>query len=300
MRYTFDINAGAVRKLQEDNYYAFGLRKVATAGQNKYLYNSKELQEELGQYDYGARMYDPVIGRWNVIDPLAENFQSLSPYSYTDNNPVNNTDPDGKDIHYGQGGGGGDLYTGVDAQALFGQLKAYHQVDEDDKKKKQKPKSEQLLDGLVSGLKDLANALALIRPATEDDPQSFSEWWDSIISAPSNISDIYSDGSLEDKTRLTASLFGLWRGKKPSVSGVMLAGAKSGSKYLYFGRIAVNKDVFHRVIKKDILRNAGDYAKKVGSNPDVSVVGENIQLIGNGPYKGKTFQTNLKASEYLK
>ncbi len=57
VRYTFNKHpvTGAVQKLQQDNYYAFGLKKVVTAGTNKYLYNGKELQDELGQYDYSPR-----------------------------------------------------------------------------------------------------------------------------------------------------------------------------------------------------------------------------------------------------
>ena len=88
------------------NYYPFGLQHK---GYNEFTspfgndkaeqrkFGGKELQEELGLgwYDITARNYDPTLGRWMNLDPLAEQMRRHSPYNYAFDNPIYFIDPDG-------------------------------------------------------------------------------------------------------------------------------------------------------------------------------------------------------------
>ena len=69
------------------NYYPFGApfadpETVVDADLQPYKYNGKELDRMHGldTYDYGARLYDPILGRWDRMDPMAERKPWQSPY----------------------------------------------------------------------------------------------------------------------------------------------------------------------------------------------------------------------------
>jgi RHS repeat-associated protein len=84
--------------VQMDDYYAFGLTYNSYSRENNivqdFKYNGKEEQDELGLkwLDFGFRMYDPALGRFTGIDPLATKYNWLTPYNYAENSPVANID----------------------------------------------------------------------------------------------------------------------------------------------------------------------------------------------------------------
>ncbi|OAN63257.1 hypothetical protein A8B79_15700 [Balneola sp. EhC07] len=109
VRATFRNNSGSPLLLQADDYYPFGLKMSdfsylnSGSDENKFTYNGKEFGGELGLnwYHYGARFYDPTVGRWLSVDPLG---QFHSSYLVNANNPLIYKDEDGEWVHIVVGG----------------------------------------------------------------------------------------------------------------------------------------------------------------------------------------------------
>lgn len=84
---------------QVNHYYAFGglMGESTGGGTQPYKYNGKELDRMHGLdwYDYGARYYDAVLGRWMCVDPLANRKPRVSGYVMCLDNPLKYIDSDG-------------------------------------------------------------------------------------------------------------------------------------------------------------------------------------------------------------
>lgn len=90
-------STGAIE--QEQHYYPFGgiMGESVEGNAQRYRYNGKEFESMggLNMHDYGARLYDQTLGRWNGMDKLAEKYYDVSPYAYCLNNPMRMIDKDG-------------------------------------------------------------------------------------------------------------------------------------------------------------------------------------------------------------
>jgi RHS repeat-associated protein len=86
-------------------YYPFGMvmpnRKTPAAGNSAYRFgfNGKENDDEAygddNQQDYGMRVYDPRLGRFLSVDPIAAEYPELTSYQFASNTPIQAIDLDG-------------------------------------------------------------------------------------------------------------------------------------------------------------------------------------------------------------
>ena len=125
---------------QVTNYYPSGApyadpAAVVNVSFQPYKYNGKELDlmHGLNTYDYGARQYDPILARWDRMDPLCEKYYSISPYAYCGGNPVNAIDPDGMDWLQARGDSvfwyGGELNDMSELKYSFASTSGYAEYD---------------------------------------------------------------------------------------------------------------------------------------------------------------------------
>jgi len=93
------------------DYYPFGMlqpgRSYLSPNGDKYRYgfngkeNDIEVKGEGNLVDYGARAYDPRIGKFLSLDPLQKQYPQLTPYQFASNSPIQGVDLDGREIeHY--------------------------------------------------------------------------------------------------------------------------------------------------------------------------------------------------------
>ena len=91
--------AGRIEEI--NHYYPFGglMGDSHNTATQPYKYIGKELDRTHGLdwYDHGARHYDPMTGRWNVADAMAEKYYPWSPYASCGDDPVNTIDENGMD-----------------------------------------------------------------------------------------------------------------------------------------------------------------------------------------------------------
>jgi RHS repeat-associated protein len=83
-------------------YYPYGMpstNESANLDKQPYKFGGKEYEtmHGLNLYDFEARPYDPILGRFLTPDPLAEKYPWINPYAYCLNNPIKYIDPTGMD-----------------------------------------------------------------------------------------------------------------------------------------------------------------------------------------------------------
>jgi len=318
------------RVVQSNQYYPFGLEYPDEIGKDKqpYKYNGKELDSNhnLNLYDYLARSYNPAVPRFLSPDPKAENYPWYSPYIYVANNPLLNIDPDGEDYwstndpalikqFLNSVGRGAKYYDfsgwqhATDAQFTANLtyndetgkfFTSYTNVENGEINVVGKFFDANLKPVSLTGQGRVGNFVYEPRKGFMDHLYYYTYGLND--PAPwmgAGDASKYFDGSLTWDVNTSGRITGV----APIEAGKKGIG-KALEKIFIKGFGMINKKNFHDILKPDIIKAAGGKKKLngiVGNNPDITVSNGKIVLQGtkDSPFRGKTYNTNLNANDFL-
>ncbi|WP_165396096.1 DUF6443 domain-containing protein [Flavobacterium sp. J27] len=260
--------------LEESHYYPFGLKHQgyntdSTQPNYNYKYNGKELQTELGlnMYDYGARNYDPALGRYFTIDNFSEAFYNINPYQYTANNPVKFIDVNGDFIYISDGNGNNYRYNN-------GRIYSKTEGSDDDWNE-YIPEEGSYVAQIVQALHDI----------TQDDENSFGSQFLSLFENQ-ELNAIFTENTLDNRTVTTG------RNIKTSDKQNELVATTKGNEKLIF-HITIAHELAH-VIENTL------YDEKVLGAKWFSITTKNARKdISVGEIFASTFENMIRAEQGL-
>jgi len=281
-----DATGNAIQHLQYLPYGEAFIDQRTTDYNSRYKFSAKEKDEETNYGYFGARYYLSDISIWASVDPLADERSWLSPYNYCQNNPIMLTDPDGMLDDEVEGGSKNDnnqnnYVNRIEDFKLFDNFLSkellYQEKEIDNSLYPDDPPGYILLPEVT--IKPKVKKPSKFKTALVDFyillKNSFNWWYDNL--------------GLGNK------------GSESSTSEKMIDVFTTSSLSIFIGGIKMDKEIFHRKYKTNILKKVGikNYIKKVGKSPNINVVNDIIVLEGQGPFRGKNYPTSLKASEFL-
>lgn len=307
----FQVTLETSSVIQTDDYYPFGLtfNSYTSGTENLYKYNGKELQQETGWYDYGARMYMPDLGRWGVVDRKADDVMQVdkSPYQYSWNNPVNLTDPDGNCpwcvgavvgalVEYGTQVAGNVIANGGVSSLEDLQKVAYDQVDFTD------VAVEAAVGAATAGLGNIKNAGKVLTTTAKILNNDIAQ--ETIKATTKEAINSIQDGKDFNATTVVTDVAGVGLSKIAPNKGLATnADVSAASKQLKKAETAVRVQNPNKTHLKTNLSNAQtNFSKaKEASNTSVStkVKGVNVGANANSTLK-TAVGASVKASESQK
>jgi RHS repeat-associated protein len=264
-----------------------------------YKFSGKELDTETGYSYFGARYYDSGLSVWLSVDPLADAFNSITPYNYCFDNPVNYFDAHGlaadpikgferRRDRYKQSG------TERNARRLTRFINRNHV--ELGMSEASYSRENNVVTWNEAGCYDgEVNIMAgRVFGGGQGEGVYRSGWFAMVIESVINVIGYSFNWYYE-----SLGLGSLDEGS--STAEKMAEVASTQAIFIYIGGIKLNRKEFHRNNKAEILRTVGatKYEPVVGSTPNINVAKGKIVLEGRGPYKGKTYQTDLDPTDYL-